>query len=747
MEHHIDGQAIPDSEVDVQAQVRRSLSRTVPESLYLDGTITVCMVRPTGQLTAMINEIALEEITLGRAATNLTVSKSVDPTEAGVGDTVTFTVSVTNEGPAEATNVQLTDALPDGLDYESDDPSQGSFNASTGVWTVGTLADGASATLELSATVSADAEGQTVTNTVSGLQADQDDRDPDDNIASAAVEVAAAPDTVDLSVSKKVDLANANEGDEVEFTMEVTNPGTPVATGVSLIDLLPEGLTYDSDDPDTGNYDDGTGLWTIGALAGGETASLTLRATVDDGTAGDTLTNTTSDLELDQEDPNAENDTASAAVQVLSADLAVTKNVDKPAPDEGQQVVFTIEVTNNGPDDATGIQLTDQLPVGLTYVSDDPDQGSYDDLTGVWTVGALADGASASLEITATVDSGTSGQTIINATSALSAGEADLDSSNDSASAQITVDVAAADVQVLTLGSSSTTPAIGSSVVISIAVRNDGPSAASGLKVQVDLPSCLAYSTHSTLSGTYSGGTEEWNIGGLASGATANLSVTAQVIGLVAEHVRAEVTAQTEPDGDSTPGNGDVPDEDDRRTLAITPPRPSCQGQTATIVGTTGNDGLINGTEGPDVIVALAGNDTIEAKGGADLICAGDGADTVFAGDGDDDIYGDRGADGLFGGAGNDYIEGGPGNDEIYGGLNVLSGPDADEIYGNGGADTIEGGIDDDIIEGGNVRDVMRGGAGDDAIRGFQGADDLFGDAGDDAPARWQRQGQPRWGR
>ena len=84
------------------------------------------------------------------------------------------------------------------------------------------------------------------------------------------------------------------------------------------------------------------------------------------------------------------------------ADLTLDKSVDDSTPDVGADVVFTIAVTNDGPSDATGVTVTDELPSGYSYVSDDG-SGAYDDGTGIWTIGALANGATATLNITATV--------------------------------------------------------------------------------------------------------------------------------------------------------------------------------------------------------------------------------------------------------------------------------------------------------------------------------------------------------
>jgi gliding motility-associated-like protein/uncharacterized repeat protein (TIGR01451 family) len=85
------------------------------------------------------------------------------------------------------------------------------------------------------------------------------------------------------------------------------------------------------------------------------------------------------------------------------ADLNIVKTVNDTIPVFRHQVVFTIVVTNNGPVTATGVAVTEVLQSGFTYVSSSATTGTYDPLTGVWTIGTLLNGATATLTITATV--------------------------------------------------------------------------------------------------------------------------------------------------------------------------------------------------------------------------------------------------------------------------------------------------------------------------------------------------------
>lgn len=95
------------------------------------------------------------------------------------------------------------------------------------------------------------------------------------------------------------------------------------------------------------------------------------------------------------------NDFNPAAPQV---DLELTKTINTTNAKRGDSVIYTLTVTNKGPDDATGIVANDKLPTGLTYTGHIPQQSNYDPASGNWTVGNLPANQSVTLEIEATLD-------------------------------------------------------------------------------------------------------------------------------------------------------------------------------------------------------------------------------------------------------------------------------------------------------------------------------------------------------
>jgi Ca2+-binding RTX toxin-like protein len=145
-----------------------------------------------------------------------------------------------------------------------------------------------------------------------------------------------------------------------------------------------------------------------------------------------------------------------------------------------------------------------------------------------------------------------------------------------------------------------------------------------------------------------------------------------------------------------------------------------------TITGTGDND-LLLGVTGDNLIKGLGGNDTINTFfGGNDTLSGGDGDDSFVSGPGNDLIFGDNGTDFVLAGDGNDTVYGGNGND-------FIDGENGDDVlYGGNGDDRINGGDGKDVLYGNAGRDVLFGFTGDDTLFGGAGEDALFGDRGND---------------
>ena len=118
-------------------------------------------------------------------------------------------------------------------------------------------------------------------------------------------------------------------------------------------------------------------------------------------------------------------------------DLAIAKVVNNALPREGDTIVYTLTLSNIGTGNANQVEVTDVLPIGVTYVSDD--LGTYDPISGVWTAGQLKAGDQLILNITATVDPGTLGNTITNIADITNSNITDSVPGNDSSSVDLTV--------------------------------------------------------------------------------------------------------------------------------------------------------------------------------------------------------------------------------------------------------------------------------------------------------------------
>ena len=207
-----------------------------------------------------------------------------------------------------------------------------------------------------------------------------------------------------------------------------------------MTDSIPAGFTLTGNTTTQGTYVGG--LWTIGTLNVGDTATITLTGTIDAGEAGNTITNVTTAATGDQVDPSTVGDDLdeSVVVEDNTTDLVTVKTLASgdATPAEGDTVVFDITVTNNGGAQATNVSLTDSIPAGFTLTGDAATQGTY--VGGVWTIGTLNNGDTATLTLTGTIDAGQAGNTITNVVTAATGDQVDPSTVGDDLDESVVVD-------------------------------------------------------------------------------------------------------------------------------------------------------------------------------------------------------------------------------------------------------------------------------------------------------------------
>jgi len=221
----------------------------------------------------------------------------------------------------------------------------------------------------------------------------------------------------------------------------------------------------------------------------------------------------------------------SAATTV--ADLELTKTANNSVFSEGQTVTYTLNLLNRGPSVANGTQVRDLLPNGLTFVSANTSNGTFNQSTGIWNVASVGVNATATLTINATVNAGTTGTNITNTAEVTLAGNFDPDSTENNGVTNED-DYSAATISIrpnADLVISKTAPSnvnLGQSISYTIDVTNAGTTNVSGITIADAVPSSVTVSgwtctvTGTAVCGTASGTTSNINLNGSINAGAGN---------------------------------------------------------------------------------------------------------------------------------------------------------------------------------------------------------------------------------
>ncbi|HXR42795.1 MAG TPA: DUF11 domain-containing protein, partial [Acidothermaceae bacterium] len=328
------------------------------------------------------------------------IVKTADAPQVNAGEPIGFTMTVFNADTGDARGVTLADTLPSkpGLSWKIAANGVGagwgasgcsiasgvlSCGGANGVTVPGGTTQAASTfTVHVTSPTTAATGGNCPggngvvdnTATVSTTNTGGDEGEAKTCVAAPAV-----------SLTKTADhSAPVNAGDAIGFTVEAKNTGSGAATGVKLSDPLPAG----SGSGVTWAIDTSVGTpsqFVLGGTAGKQTLSLASGTLPADADYTVHLTALTSQTECGTYDNKATltigNGTSPGPASAeescaFHVDLSITKS-GSPARQEGLgNITWTMVVTNNGPDDDTGVKVSDPIPGGTTFVSSSSTQGT-----------------------------------------------------------------------------------------------------------------------------------------------------------------------------------------------------------------------------------------------------------------------------------------------------------------------------------------------------------------------------------
>ena len=452
---------------------------------------------------AIVNTTSFRVIPL---VDNKILKSASDAEEFNYDDYVLWTLEITNNGPNNATDVVVRDLLPQGLEYVND-TSGGKYNRATGVLTIGNLAVGKTITVKILTKIKKTGE----INNKANVTAKEHDTNLTNNKDDATIVVNPA---CDLEVKKSVNNSNPNYGDLVDWTIVVKNNGPDKATSIKVADILPDSLIYNGS---SSNYNLNSGSWSIGTLNVGSSATFHIITKVN---ATGLIENNVS-VSAKEHDRDMSNNFDKEDINVKPAcDLAIVKRANVSSANFGDLVKWTLTVTNNGPDNATGVNVVDTLPKGFVYVKSILQRGSYSN--GKITIGNLAVGERLTFDIITRVNATGTFTNVANVTGR----EYDYDLSNNKDTKSILIHPAA-DLQV-TKVVNDTKPKYGKLITWTITVKNNGPNKATNVKVTDLLPKSVIWQNDDGR-GKYDHESGQWNIGELAKGASASLNIVCKV--------------------------------------------------------------------------------------------------------------------------------------------------------------------------------------------------------------------------
>jgi uncharacterized repeat protein (TIGR01451 family) len=335
----------------------------------------------------------------------VTAAKTSNPGDGATvapGDTISYTITLTNAGLADATNVVVTDNVPAGTTLSSIGNS-GTVNGTQLSWTVPVVkANNGTATVSFVVTVNAaDVNGQQIPNVASFTNVNTPGCSNSPTCTTNTVtQTVEFPILSATKSSSPADGSTVTPGTQITYTINLANAGGAAATNVAVTDSVPAGTTFVSA-TGGGTLDKSTGTitWTVPTVAANQgTASVSFTVTVDSADTNGTVIpnvayftdNHTPNCATTSTTPSGDCDTNTVKETVEFPIISATKSqspADGSPVSRGDSITYTVSVVNSGLVDATDVTVTDAVPAGSTFVSA-ANGGTFDKSTNTitWTV-------------------------------------------------------------------------------------------------------------------------------------------------------------------------------------------------------------------------------------------------------------------------------------------------------------------------------------------------------------------------
>jgi uncharacterized repeat protein (TIGR01451 family)/fimbrial isopeptide formation D2 family protein len=502
---------------------------TAPGKLINSATVS-----STAEDPEPLNNTATAEVEVAPAA-DLQIKKTAAPAIVKVGENVTYTLVVTNNGPDTAKNVVVNDDLPAGEKYVSNTASCTLVSQEV-TCKLSELANGKEFTIRLVVEIEGSLAKSTVVNSAH-VSSSTVDLIESNNESHVQVEVEPA---ADLSIEKTASPTSVNPKDEVTYTLLVANHGPDTAQNTVVTDDLPAGETYVSNDAGCTDVGQEVTCKLGKELLNEGSETIKIIARIELSLAESTVSNT-AEVSSSTFDPKPLNNTATAEVKVApAADLALEKTVAPSTVEVPGEVTYTLTATNHGPDAAHEPVITDILPTGESFLSGAGCSALVQTVT--CKLADLASGATDAVEIKVSLALTLAEQTVINHAS-ISSQTFDPEPGNNEAQAELQTSPAAD----LSLLKSAETPSVldGQPATFSLAVTNHGPSTAAKAKVTDVLPAGLSYVSSTGAACSAVGQTVTCELGTMGNGETKTVKLTVGTSGAGPHTNTAQVSSET----------------------------------------------------------------------------------------------------------------------------------------------------------------------------------------------------------